>query len=383
MDAATSPFTIQSQINTPFFGGDNTPDDFASQGIYLGTGDQNNYLKFVLTGNLGSVPANQAGFQIAQEVNGSFLTGTNNQQIVVPNILDAVAIQMYLSVNPADGTVQASYGIDGGERINIGDPITLTGDASLALQGNYTIEGTDTEGNTVQIPSNLAIGTIATSNGVASEFAASWDYMYVYENPSESQALVAVNTGGINGSTFGNGSFNVTNTSTNGATITNVTIDLAGQRGVILPEVVLDPNGTAGDSTAKDVTFSAGQTESGYTGHTFDGAYEGGFYVLDMNFGTGSGGFQPGEAIAFGLDIDPISIKDGSSPGPNQSGSVSGLELTGATVTVTFSTGETWEVDLFRTLSSDSNSTNIARNALAQPLTIEMVGAQDGDTMFF
>ncbi|MEL7432373.1 MAG: malectin domain-containing carbohydrate-binding protein [Chloroflexota bacterium] len=383
VDAATSPFTIQSQINTPFFGGDNTPDDFASQGIYLGTGDQNNYLKFVLTGNLGSVPANQAGFQIAQEVNGSFLTGTNNQQIVVPNILDAVAIQMYLSVNPADGTVQASYGIDGGERINIGDPITLTGDALLALQGNYTIEGTDTEGNTVQIPSNLAIGTIATSNGVASEFAASWDYMYVYENPSESQALVAVNTGDINGSTFGNGSFNVTNTSTNGATITNVTIDLAGQRGVILPEVVLDPNGTAGDGTAKDVTFSAGQTESGYTGHTFDGAYEGGFYVLDMNFGTGSGGFQPGEVIAFGLDIDPISIKDGSSPGPNQSGSVSGLELTGATVTVTFSTGETWEVDLFRTLSSDSNSTNIARNALAQPLTIEMVGAQDGDTMFF
>lgn len=372
VDTTTGPFTVESQINgNPFFNNDSTPDNFASQGIYIGTGDQDNYVKFVLTGNVTGQPA---GFQILQESNGSVVTGGNNdQKIPIAGILDATAIQLYLSVDPVAGTVQASYSIDGGERIDVGNPVQIVGDTLAAVQGTYTITVDDTP-----IPTALAVGTIATSTGPAAEFGASWDYFDISQNPSESTAVITVNTNGINGSTFGDGSFVIENTSSNGTTITNVVIDLAGNGDVLVPEVVFDPDGNAGDGTAKDVTFSTGETASGYTGHTFGGAYEGGFYVLDMDFND----FDPSESVAFGLDIDPVSIKGGSSPGPNQSGSVSGLELTGATVTVTFSTGEVWEVDLFRTPDNDSDSTVIARNALPLPVTIEMVGVDDGDVLF-
>ncbi|MGB7342221.1 MAG: malectin domain-containing carbohydrate-binding protein, partial [Phototrophicaceae bacterium] len=368
VDANTGPFTVESQINGPFFGNDPTPDNFASQGIYIGTGDQDNYVKFVLTGNVTGQPA---GFQIFQESAGISAGGaSNDQKIPVANILDATGIQMFLSVDPVAGTVQASYAINGGVRTNVGVPVTIAGNTLNAVRGTYTVDSQ---------PSALAVGMIATSTNVAAEFAANWDYFDVSQNPSETTAIVSVNTNGINGSTFGNGSFNIENTSTNGATITNVVINLAGNGDVLLPEVVFDPNGTAGDGTAKDLTFNNGSDGgTGYINHTFADAYEGGFYTLDIDFND----FDPTEIAIFGLDIDPVSIKDGDSPGPYQSGSVSGLELTGATVTVTFSTGEVWIVDLFRTVGSDSASTAIVRNALPLPVTLELVGSVDGDTVF-
>lgn len=360
-NTGTGAFTVEGQINGPFFN-DQAPQNFASHGIYIGTGDQDNYLKFVLTGNVpGTEPA---GFQIALENGGSFIA---DQQIAIPGILNATAIQLYLSIDPVAGTVQASYGVDGGPRTDVGIPITLSGPVLAAVQGTHTISG---------VPSALAVGTIATSNGAAPEFSASWDYFDVYENPSDAQAIIRVNTGGINGSTFGNDSFQIENVSTNGAQITNVTFDLST---AVLPEVVFDPNGLAGDGTAKGFTPNNGSdVTTGVTGHNYSNAYEGGFYGLSIDFND----FDPTETLFFGLDVDPISIKGGSSPGPNASGSVSGLELTGTTVTVTFDTGETWTVDLFRTPASDGNATNVARNALSQPVSIDMPGV-DNQTVVF
>ena len=288
----------------------------------------------------------------------------------VAGALNATAIRIFLSVDPTAGTVQPRYSLDGGTITDLGTAIQLSGDLLAVVQGNYTING---------IPSCLAVGAIATSTsttGTAPEFAASWDYFRIDEDPSTAQALVEVNTGGLNGSTLNNSSFQITNNSTSGETITQVTFDLSS---AIIQEVVFDPNGTAGDGTAKDLTPNNGSdVTTGKTTHTFSQAYEDGFYGLEVNFND----FDPGEQMVFGLDIDPVSIKGGTVPGPNESGSVSGLELSGAKVTVAYSNGETQEVDLFATTGSNSNSRSIVRTQLPPQPSIEMLGIDNQSTVF-
>ena len=347
VSTSTGPFTVLGQINGPFF--DNqSPQNFASHGIFIGTGDQQNYLKVTVRNNGGS-----SAFQVLLENNGS----TTSQLVNVAGILNASTIIIYISVDPTTGEVQASYAADGGTRTDIGTPVTVTGDLLDAIQGTYTINGQ---------ASALAAGPIATSTGPAPEFSASWDYFEVTQNPSDAQAKIEVNTGGINGSTFGNSSFFIENLST-GSQITKVIIDLST---AIIPEVVFDPNGTAGDATSKDLTLNGGSDGgTGYTSHNFGKSYEGGFYSLEVNFND----FASGETIEFGLDIDPVSIKGGSSPGPNESGSVSGLEISGAKVIVTFDTGEEWEVELMSGENdSEGDSKNVARNALPDAPTISI-----------
>src|SRR5690606_30308728 len=100
-------------------------------------------------------------------------------------------------------------------------------------------------------------------------------------------------------------------------------------------------------------------------------AYEGGFYKLTVNFSN----FDPGQTLNFSVDVDPVSIKGGSSPGPNESGSVSGLELAGTTATVSFSNGETHEVELYRIQpNSIGGSVNIARNLIPAAPSISVLG---------
>ncbi|MEM6632636.1 MAG: malectin domain-containing carbohydrate-binding protein [Bacteroidota bacterium] len=354
VNSNTGPFTILGQINGSFFNG-SAPQNFASHGIFMGTGDQDNYVKLTLRNNSGNV-----AFQVLFEDDG---VNTSNQLVdVASSLLNEAAIELYFAVDPAAGTVQASYAPVGGTRANLGNPITLSGDLLDAVQGNYTIGGQ---------PSALAVGTIATSTGDSPEFNADWDFFDVTVDPSPTTALVEVNTGGLNGSTFGNSSFNITNTASNGASITNVTFDLSS---AVLPEIVFDPNGTAGDATFKGFTPNSGtDVTTGVSGHNFTNAYEGGFYGLSIDFTSGQ--FTLNETLQFGLDIDPVSIKGGSAPGPNESGSVSGLELTGAKVLVTFSTGDIWEVELFGDVSSgDGNSNVIVQNALPETPTLEMLG---------
>ncbi|MDT0608489.1 malectin domain-containing carbohydrate-binding protein [Croceitalea rosinachiae] len=357
VDSNTGPFTILGQINGPYFN-NAAPANFASHGIFMGTGDQDNYVKLTLRNNNGNV-----AFQVFFENGGS---NASDQLINVPaSILNESAIELYFSVDPATGVVQAKYATGGGQPINLGNPITLTGNLLTVVQGNYNIGGA---------ASTLAVGTIATSTGAAPEFATSWDYFEVTVDPAETTAFVEVATGNINGSTFGNTSFNIENTASNGASITNVTFDLSS---AIIPEVVFDPNGSAGDATFKGFTPNNGtDTATGVSGHTFTDAYEGGFYGLSIDFTSGQ--FTQNEVLQFGLDIDPISIKGGSAPGPNESGSVSGLELAGAKVTVTFDTGETWEVELVADITGDEGTSNvIVKNALLETPTISMEGVQN------
>lgn len=360
----TGAFTITAQINGPFFNG-SLPQPNAAQGIQMGAGDQDNFIRLVVSQGEGD--ASVPGFEVQFENNGSV---ANSQKLDVPGLLNADAIVLYLSVNPSKKTVQAKYStIENSQPSsvqNIGTPITLSGNVLKAVQGTYSING---------VPVALAVGTMATSDGPSPEFGATWDYFRVEQDATTSKAEVAITTGNINGSTFGGG-FRIDNKSTNGEKITKVIFDLSTG---IIPELVFDPNGDAGDGTAKDFTPTNNTAApTGVTTHTYGKPYEGGFYQLEINFND----FAPGEFLMFAADVDPVSIKGATSPGPNQSGSVSGLELAGTTVTVVFDNGQTQQAQLYRTQQNNPGSSrNMARSQLPATPAVEMLNIVNKTTL--
>ncbi|MEZ4515646.1 MAG: hypothetical protein R3C44_02015 [Chloroflexota bacterium] len=135
----------------------------------------------------------------------------------------------------------------------------------------------------------------------------------------------------MNASTFNTGSFVLENTSLGAERITQLRVDLST---AIFPKMVFDPEGQAGDFVAKDVVVDSRQGV-GSPAHHFEAPNDGGYDVLVMDYQ----GFDPGDYLSFSVDVDPTSIKGSSAPGPGESGSVSGLELVGSTVTLTFDDG--------------------------------------------
>ena len=195
------------------------------------------------------------------------------------------------------------------------------------------------------------------------------------------QALIEVTPfGNINASTYNDNSFRITNTATGGQTITSLTVELST---TLLPDIVFDPDGKAGDLVAKAFTPNDGTVATGYVNHQLRVFHNGsndqdGFERLTVNFND----FAPGENFGFSIDIDPTTIKGTNAPGPGESGSVSGLELMGATVTVNFSDGTTESTALFHRENSDSGAENIVRSpAPAQP-TIAIPGVSTPTTLF-
>src|SRR4051812_10192697 len=64
--------------------------------------------------------------------------------------------------------------------------------------------------------------------------------------------LLVTSGAGLDGSTYNSNSFVLKNLSTGGQQLTSVTIDLSGS---ILPGMVYDPTGQAGDTVAKPFTI--------------------------------------------------------------------------------------------------------------------------------
>ncbi len=188
-------------------------------------------------------------------------------------------------------------------------------------------------------------------------------------------ALVEITpNGNLGASTFSGNGFQITNQST-GVQITQVSIDLSTG---ILPDMVFDPLGDGGDESAKCVDVqsqnggdgSVGLTIPGNNGNNvsdpdcstpFSAPRNGGFDVLTLGFND----FEPGESVFFNLDIDPNSIKD--VPGAGNAGAVSGYEVVGATVTVTFSDGSTLVSSLFEMGNLGGAQAIVANNAPAAP----------------
>ena len=172
-------------------------------------------------------------------------------------------------------------------------------------------------------------------------------------------------------STFAPNSFKITNLSTTGQEITSITLDLST---AIFPDVVYDPEGDAGDETAKGFEIDLDPTSvpgtSGVVSFEYLQPHDGGYDQLKINFSD----FKPNQTLEFSIDTDPTSTKGAKQDNSKHYGSISGLELVGATANVTFADGETLTGQFYRTPDSDTGSqATLATNLGATP-TIEAVG---------
>lgn len=160
VDVNSAPFTIISEVESPFFLVNGNPlanpIDDQSMGIYLGNGNQDNFLKVVMHSNGGN-----GGIRVYSEINGAGSGTTYN----VPGILAVTAVELYLEVtpDPTTPTVQPKYSTNGGGTVtSLGAPIAIPA-AWLSAADNF----------------GLAIGVTSTAVNSATPFDATWDYIYV------------------------------------------------------------------------------------------------------------------------------------------------------------------------------------------------------------
>jgi len=186
-------------------------------------------------------------------------------------------------------------------------------------------------------------------------------------SPALAAARVTINSNSgslSSSSTNSTGAFQIANESSGGLRITSVKIDVST---ALLPDVVFDPAGTAGDPDGKAFQLDS-FTGSGAPVHGFESPRDGigsgdGYEVLVITCGPGVD-FGPGDSMTFSADIDPTSVKGAAGPGPEHAASISGLELIGATVSVGFS-DDTLRV--VRTGGLPGSSGNKASMALLAP----------------
>ncbi|MEO1029897.1 MAG: kelch repeat-containing protein [Bacteroidota bacterium] len=159
VDSNSNPFTVYSKIETPFNG--SNPLDTQSYGIFIGNGDQDNYLKVALMDGITNGDATY-GFEIVLEDNGISSTSTYD----VANLLLATGVDLYISVNPSLNSAQIYYSLDNGINvIALGSPMSLP---TSFLDPNDTI--------------GLAVGIIGTSGSSGSSYTATWDYIDITED---------------------------------------------------------------------------------------------------------------------------------------------------------------------------------------------------------
>lgn len=149
-------FTITARMLGPFFN-NKVPQNYQSQGIYIGTGDQDNYFKITLNANSG-----QGGIEVVFE-NAGVPTA---YQFALTGGIPGSTLDFALTVNPAAGTIQPKYASNGGSMINLGSPIAVSGSLLNVLRGNTA----------------YAVGVISTCRA-STPFTATWDYIYASNDP--------------------------------------------------------------------------------------------------------------------------------------------------------------------------------------------------------
>jgi hypothetical protein len=184
--------------------------------------------------------------------------------------------------------------------------------------------------------------------------------------PDEPGAAVSITPdGGVDATTWDNNAYTVENTGE--VAIESVTIDTST---AILPDLVFDPYGTAGDGGDKSFQAGAGSDDVGLVSTADDDIFaaphndaggDDGFERMELDFT----GFEPGESLVFGSDGDPTSIKGAQNDAQNTlAGPVSGAELAGSTVTVTFADGTS---ETFRTFGDGSAGGSEGETATDRP----------------
>jgi hypothetical protein len=313
-------------------------------GMFIGTGDQDNYVQLVLSGDDGG------SIRLAQEVDGAFAS-IASQNLTLPG---PGFVELRLTVDPIAHTAQATYSIEGTTPLFLGGPI--------AIPASWTT-------------STLAVGLIATDPTNSGAMPVTWDYLGVQSEPVAWTGtpggfllIDAMGGGLLNASTFTDNSFKIVNNSTGNLRIQSVTID---SRTALLPDLVFDPFGDAGNDVSKPFTPNSGAAETGLIGPSMLSPHDGGFDVLQIQFAH----FDPGETLYFCIDMEPTSIQGSVAPGPSQSGKISGLELTGSLVTVVYSDGTTTQTRLFRTAGSGRASQTDAVTVLPPAPGLSLLGS--------
>ncbi len=258
--------------------------------------------------------------------------------------------------------------VEGEQKLNDYDIYAEAGQFN-ATDKTYTVEVTDGE---------LNVGFVAETDNAkigAVKVVRTGDV-----TPASTSADVTVTEdSGIDSSTYSGGSFSVTNTGEE--SLSSVQIDLSESA---IPDAVFDPNGTAGDATAKGVVIDS---ESGDgvgvvttdSSTVFSQPHNGvddaeGYDVLTLEFTD----FEAGETVTFSTDIDPTTIKGASTTGG--AGSVSGLELSGSAVTVS-SSSATVSNDLYTDGSAGGSQASVSADSSAAP-TLGVEGVTLGATDF-
>ncbi|OYR51710.1 malectin domain-containing carbohydrate-binding protein [Halorubrum sp. Ea8] len=220
-----------------------------------------------------------------------------------------------------------------------------SGSSSLPRTFDVTAEG-ETELNDYNIIQQYGhdTGAVETFTVTPSDGTIDLEFLHEQENPKvnaieivgpepptpepETSADVELTPGsGIETSTYGSGSYQVTNTGE--TNITTLRVDL---NETVLPDMVFDPFNTAGDNVGKEFTLDGGDVAvenveyaNFHNGENNSAGYDSLIVTLS--------GFEPSETMSFSIDNDPTSISS-TTLGSQAAGPVSGLELVGGTVSV-------------------------------------------------
>jgi|GEM_PF-6419179 len=354
----TEPFTALTSLVTPFSDIDPSQTLQAGQesGLYLGTGDQDNYVSILATGDGGG------RLQVVREVNG---VATVEASLPFSLPTTAVNIELLLTVDPIASTVQGAFRTRDATIINpVPSAVTLLG-APVPIPASWL----QSAALAVGVTSTNVLNVDGTDGGIE-DYPVTYDFIGVVREIDDrgANALVTVDPGGNiqSSSIFGNNSFIIDNTSSNAQEITSVTLDLST---TILPDLLFDANGGAGDPTGRNFTPTSGGSTTGQTTHALGGARDGGFETLTIDFND----FSVGESFGFAIDVDPTSIQgDGGSP--QNAGEISGWEISGATVTVNYNDGTSTVSRLSPIAGSQTGSLSDTRSGAPAAPGLELVG---------
>lgn len=278
--------------------------------------------------------------------------------------------------NPGTFTISmsersAGHKVDRFVLAHIDDVSTNASNSALdnAPESQQAVGGTP--GAADNSPYNVTVTAAdACTPSLSSQVEFIWNVADMPATGSPAALIEITPDGDLGASTFGGSSLQVTNTSTGNVQITGITIDISTG---ILPDNVFDPVGAGGDATASCLTANSGGTTVGFITPAdpcvdpFSQPRNGGYDIMGMSFTD----FDPSEKFDFTVDVDPNSIK--GVPGAGGAGAVSGFELIGATITITFSDGSTVVSSLYEDGSLGGGQAVVAPNALATP-SIAAVG---------
>ena len=147
--SSTGTFTVHTRLIGPFAG--LSPQGSQSMGVFIGAGDQDNYVKLVVTANGGS-----PGVQFLKETSGV----VSSRPVAPVTMPGSDSVDLFVTVDPVSSTVQPRYRVTTG---GVASPLTTLGSTS-AIPSDWLASTTR----------GLAVGVIATSSG-AQPFPATWD----------------------------------------------------------------------------------------------------------------------------------------------------------------------------------------------------------------